>query len=100
MASPDLQTAVDALNLSGALGDRLRALVGPPFQADSLRARVRPVVDDATCRAAGRSAQVWRASDRYLVFQLGGTFWVRGTEWGGVNVLDTRFRRLESFIDQ
>jgi hypothetical protein len=99
-ASPDLQTAFNALTLPGALGDRLRGLVGPPFHVDSLRARVRPVVDDAICRAAGRSAQIWRASDRYLVFALGGTYWVRGTEWGGVNVLDAQFRRLDTFVDQ
>jgi hypothetical protein len=63
-------------------------------------ARARVVANDATCRAAGASAQRWRASDRYVVFQLGGTYWVRGTSWGAVNVLDGKLARIETFIDQ
>jgi hypothetical protein len=96
----DVQTAINALGLSSAVGERLRSLVEAPLQPDSVRARACVVANDATCRAAGASAQRWRASDRYVVFQLGGTYWVRGTSWGAVNVLDGKLARIETFIDQ
>ena len=96
----DVQTAINALGLSSALGARLRNLVGPPLQPDSVRPRARFLAEDAICRRAGASAQRWSASDRYVVFQLGNTYWVRGTSWRAVNVLDAKFARIETFIDE
>jgi len=99
-AATDVQTAINALGPSSPLGQRLRSLVEAPFQSDSLRSRVRLVADDSLCRAAGATALRWRARDRYAVFQLGNTYWVRGTSWGAVNALDTKLARIETFVDQ
>jgi hypothetical protein len=43
---------------------------------------------------------MWSGADTYAVFRLGQTYWVRGTSWGAVNVLDDQFRRIATFIYQ
>ena len=96
----DVQTALNALSLEGGLGERLRTLVGPPCGTDSLRRRVQWIADDHICKVAGTTAQIWSASDKYSVFRLGRTYWVRGTSWSAVNAVDDRFERIETFIDQ
>jgi hypothetical protein len=96
----DVQNALNALSLKGALGERLRSLVGPPLGTDSLRRRVQWITDDQICKAARATAQIWSAADRYAVFRLGNTYWVRGTSWGGMNAIDDRFERIATFIDQ
>lgn len=90
-------TLVDSTRSPGPVA---RALAGPPFQAESLRARARVVTDDRVCRAAGASAQEWPSHDAYEVVQIGRTYWVRGTSWAYTNLIDDQFRPVTSFIDQ
>jgi hypothetical protein len=100
MPAHDVQIAIDAIGLASPLGERLRALADGPLEPDSIRARVRLIKDEQVCRAAGATAQEWRARDRYEVFRIGRLYWVRGSSWGYSNALDDRFERIESFIDQ
>ena len=100
-ASPgDVQNAINAISYPGALGDRLKVLVGPPFASANLRARVRVIRNDQVCRAAGATAQEWNSRDRYSVFAIGRLYWVRGTTWQYANAVDDQFQRVESFVDQ
>jgi hypothetical protein len=78
---------------------RMRSLAGAPLHADSIRVRLRLVREDAVCRAVGGSSQAWRASDRYVVLQLGRMYWVRGTSWHYTNAVDDRFHRIVSLVD-
>ena len=96
----DVQTALNALSLKSTLGERLRTLVGPPLETDSLRQRVRWIADEQICKAAGGTAQIWSAGDKYAVFRLGDSYWVRGTSWQGLNAVDNRFQRIATFVDQ
>jgi hypothetical protein len=81
-------------------GRRVRAMAGVPTQRDSIKARIQPVYDDATCRNAGRTARVWKFADTYEVLKLGRTLWVRGTSWSYTNVLDENLTLITSIADQ
>ena len=96
----DVQTAINVLSLKDTLGYRLRRLAGPSWQSSGGRERVQWVTEDRACRAAGASAQRWRAADTYSVFRVGETYWVRGSSWAALNVLDGTYKRIATFIDQ
>ena len=78
---------------------RTAILANAPINADSTRANLRLVRDDAVCRGVGLSAYDWRSGDRYVVLQLGHVYWVRGTSWHYVNVVDSRFHRIKTYVD-
>ena len=94
------RTAVGAVVAWGGTEESIiRSLAGVSPDADSVRARLHPVTDDRVCRAAGGTAHRWRASDQYVVLQLGRMYWVRGSSWHYTNAVDDHFRRIVSYVD-
>jgi hypothetical protein len=95
-----LQTAVNAIaGASGRGAGRVRDIAAVTPVADSIRSHAELVTDQTSCRAAGQTAQVWSAGDRYEVVRIGRTYWVRGTSWHYVNVVDDRFQLIQTIAD-
>jgi hypothetical protein len=87
-----LNTAIERLSAGGTtFGKELRAATRVPPQSDSIRAHARLIEEDRVCRDMGMSADQWRRSDSYVVLEIGGAYWVRGTSWRYSKVLTPGF---------